>query len=385
MQAITYCLRNEEAGSGRYYNDASAFTDEVLTMGDNLVHDVIEKYICYLTQYDNGNVCSKEEHCFEFLTLGTLWQVYSGDATGLEKFPKQLLSGLTCLRKQGGSLKPGIDFIRGIMSTLFLSPDLYDNLIVQEPTLGQMDKLLDWLDATGEFGREVARLRRWREFLATLPDREASDILATALTFAAWFEDCSEEALGRYTQNVDRYLNEIRPGRYWHEDVIFCGRRRAEYHLNMAGAEIMNRVYREAFAATSQKAVLVPACMRLYQSPVCKAEGDESSLDCKGCTSECSVNRLKILGKAHNFEVLIVPHESSISSAKTESAFIKPETGVVGVACVLNLVSGGWLLKDMGVPAQCVLLDYCGCKNHWSRDGVPTEINMDQLKRILNF
>lgn len=49
----------------------------------------------------------------------------------------------------------------------------------------------------------------------------------------------------------------------WRKDVIFCVSRRAEYHLNMVGAEIMNRAYRERFIKTPKKAVLLPACMCL--------------------------------------------------------------------------------------------------------------------------
>ncbi len=40
---------------------------------------------------------------------------------------------------------------------------------------------------------------------------EATEYLATAISFAAWFEDHSESALGRYTPNVDRFLAEILP------------------------------------------------------------------------------------------------------------------------------------------------------------------------------
>jgi hypothetical protein len=64
---------------------------------------------------------------------------------------------------------------------------------------------------------------------------------------------------------------------------------------------------------------------------------------------------------------------------------LNKDTGVVGVACVLNLISGGWLLDGMGISAQCVLLDYCGCKNHWSRENIPTEINIKQLKKVLDI
>lgn len=383
MYVITYSLRENEINSNGYYRDVSLFADEVLAEMRNLTHGIVKEYMAHIRQKEMQGLSTEEEYGLELLILGTLWQIYSGDASGLDEFPRQLLAALARLRNQGGSLKPGIDFIRGIMATLFLSPDLYDNLSILNTTPEHMEKLLNWLDATGEFNQEVKRLRKWQDYLKTLPQKEASDILATAMTLAAWFNIRSEEALGKYTPNVERYLNEIRQDRYWHEDVILCGRRRVEYHLNMVGAEVMNRVFREAFINTARKMVLLPACMRRLPASKCKACASEGGLNCTGCTGDCGVNRLTKLGEKCGFEVLIVPHESSISASRGENPLIGEDTGVIGIACVLNLISGGWMLRDMDIPAQCVLLDYCGCKNHWSQEGFPTEINIDQLKRIL--
>lgn len=384
MQEITYSLKCGEPDSDSYYRDSAAFADEVLSVIDSLAGPAVEKFMRQMGEdpedEDSG---LKQEHGFELLVLGTLWQVYSGDASGLDKAPGQLLSGLARLRRQGGALKPGIDFIRGIMSTLFLSPDIKDNDFITDPTPEQLDRLLDWLEATGEFNRETERLRIWQDYIAALGRDEAVDLLATAITLAAWFEDAGLEALGRYTANVDNYLSEARPGRYWREDVIFCGRRRVEYHLNMAGAEIMNRIYRRDFISTSKKIVILPACMRSRTDADCKAVPEGGAMHCMGCTGECIVSRLCELGKQLGFKVLIIPHESSLSSSKTKKPLIEEDTGAVGVACVLNLISGGWMMRSMGIPVQCVLLDYCGCKNHWSREGLPTGLNVGRLKRIL--
>ena len=385
MYVITYSLRDSRNLSDIFYQELSTFTDEVLAEMDNLTRAAVDGYVSYLQKEKSLKIRSDEEHAFELLVLGTYWQVYSGDAEGLNEIPQQLLSDLAKLRRKGGSLKPGIDFIRGVMSTIFLSPDLYDNMYKLDVSLRHLEKLLDWLEATGEFSQEVVRLRRWEAYLKTLPGKEAEDVLATAITLAAWFESRSAEMLGKYTVNVDRYLNEIRPEHYWREDVIFCGRRRVEYHLNMVGAEIMNRAYRKAFNETTEKAVILPACMCLLPPSSCKARRDESGLHCVGCTAECSVNSIGKLGREHGFSVLVVSHESSISADKGNALFLSRNTGVVGVSCVLNLISGGWLLDGVGVPAQCVFLDYCGCKNHWSREGMPTEINMEQLKKILGI
>lgn len=381
MYVITYSLKKGETNSDRFYQDIAVFTDEILSEIDCLTRMNIEKYIAFLKKKGNEEIYSKEEYGFEFLVLGVLWQAYSGDATELDAAPKQILSQLGKMREQGGSFKPSIDFLRGILSTIFLSPDLYDNLFVLEANLKNMGMLMNWLEATGEFKYEVKRLRKWHEYLTTLSVKEISEILTASITLAAWFNVRSEEVLGRYTPNVERYLNEQRPERYWREDVIFCGRRRVEYHLNMVGAEVMNRAYRKAFVKTAKKVVVLPACMRLLPDAKCKANSGQ----CMRCIADCNVNHLTKLSMEHGFDVVTIPHKSSISAGRDENSFLEKDVGVIGVACVLNLISGGWMLKEMEIPAQCVILDYCGCKNHWSKEGFPTSINIRQIKTILGI
>jgi len=385
MYAITYLLGEDQTQSDRFYSELSGFTDEVLKEIDSLARAAVEGYMSYRLREKGSRLCSREEYGFELLVLGILWKVYSGDAICLEGMPKHLLTGLSKLRRQGRGIKPGVDFIRGILSTLFLSPNLHDNVNELGVSMEHLDKLLDWLEAAGEFRQEVIRLREWEKYLMTLTDSSAQDILAASVRLAVWFESRSAGVLGKYTQNVDRYLNELRPEHYWHEDVIFCGRRRVEYHLNMVGAEIMNRAFRERFLSAPQKAVLIPACMRLLPDGECKEKKDENGFRCMGCTAGCNVFTLTTMGKEYGFHVEVVFHESSISAGRTTHPVLNKDTGIVGVACVLNLISGGWLLDSMGIPAQCVFLDYCGCKNHWSREGIPTGINMAQLKRVLEI
>jgi hypothetical protein len=385
MYVVTYSLHDSKEASDKFYKCLEAFTDEVLSEIHSLTCDITKNYIAYLKQNGGSRLCSTQEHGFELLVLGTMWDIYSGDAGNLGEVPAQLLTGFVALRKQGGVLKPGLDFIRGILSTIFMSPDLYDHLYRLDISLEHLDKLLDWMAASGEFNQEVIRLRKWEGYLHTLPEDKAKDILASAITLAGWFRIRSEEVLGQYTERVDRYLNERRHDRYWREDVIFCGRRRVEYHLNMVGAGIMNRIYREGFKNTAGKAVLIPACMRRLPPDECKGRTDAGGFHCVGCTPECSVFRLTAMGRKYGFSVHVVSHESSISKNRSHEAYLNKDTGVVGVACVLNLISGGWLLDGMGISAQCVLLDYCGCKNHWSRENIPTEINIKQLKKVLDI
>ena len=70
------------------------------------------------------------------------------------------------------------------------------------------------------------------------------------------------------------------------EDVIFSARPRVEYHLNMVGAEIMNRAFRDDFMKTKRKAVILQACMRYFPKPQCKARSNGLSCECAECTPQ---------------------------------------------------------------------------------------------------
>lgn len=378
MEVITYGLR-EEGTSHSYYATVARFTDEVIAEAAELVQPLIVAFQQWIQRTAPETLCIEEEDLVDLLTLGTLWQVYCDDALNLGALPQQILSGLAHLRQSGGCAKPGADFLRGILATLFLKVE--DNEEPMTPCLHHLKELLEWLDATGEFKQEVQRLQRWQQYFGTLTDGEVADGLASVITFAAWFELRSETVLGKYTEHVDYFLNEIHPQYRWREDVVFCGRRRVEYHLNMVGAELMNRAFRAAFLRTAHKEVLLPGCIRKLPEEDCPATSTPLGYRCVGCTASCRVHQLTRMGEKYGFGVAIITHESSFNSKGIGQTDGK--LGIVGIACVLNLISGGWKAKALGLPAQCVLLDFCGCKNHWHDDGFPTDINLDVLSQIL--
>jgi hypothetical protein len=80
-----------------------------------------------------------------------------------------------------------------------------------------------------------------------------------------------------------------------------------------------------------------------------------------------------------------MPHELSVFSSGTMQPMEDDTVGIVGISCVLTNPSGGWETKDLGIPAQGVLLDYCGCPWHWHEKGIPTDINVRQLLRVLGI
>ena len=383
MDVITYSLRDDQARSDQYYRDVAAFTDKVLAEAQSRIQPLVESFQSYWETLDGGTSPTEAECILELLTLGTLWRVYAGDALGLAQAPRQVLTGLIRLRKRGGRLKQGVDLLRGLLSTLFLFSN--DGRESPTPTLDHLDRLLNWLAATGDFDQEAKRLRAWYDFLASRRPEQASSDLAAVIALAAWFETCSEATLGRYTPQVDQFLTEAHPSYRWREDVIFCGRRRVEYHLNMVGTEILNRVFRGEFVNTARKVVLVPPCMKAQPDDKCKAHSTSIGARCAGCTPGCRVHQLTKLGEKHGFGVLILPDDLRVFSAGGMSLKTDDKVGIVGISCVLTNASGGWQTKDLGIPAQGVLLDYCGCRYHWHKEGIPTDISIGQLAHVLGI
>ena len=87
-------------------------------------------------------------------------------------------------------------------------------------------------------------------------------------------------------------------------------------------------------------------------------------------------------GKVKEFTNEVIAHASDLSLWSPKAGM--ESRGVIASACVTTLVEGGWELKRYDVPAQCVLLDYSGCKKHWHCEGISTELNIRELKRIIN-
>jgi len=385
MEVITYSLRNGQERSDRYYRDVAAFAGEVVAEAEGRVRPQVEALQSYLQEEEEEDPRTFPEHALELLALGVFWQVYAGAALALPWLPRHLLAGLVQLRRRGGWVKKSADILRGALAPLLRSPHHRRPAEPPSLTVETLGRLVSWLAATGDLDQEARRLALWQRFLTTRPAEEAAAALAAAAAFAGWFRRRSEAVLGPYTPQVERFLAEVHPHYRWREDAIFCGRQRVEYHLNMVGTEILNRAFREAFLATRRKAVLLPPCMKARGDSACQARPTPFGARCAACTPGCRVRQLTELGEQHGFAVRILPDELAVFSAGR----IRPEegelAGIVGVSCVLTNVSGGWETRALGVPAQGVLLDYCGCRYHWHREGIPTDLNAGHLLQVLGI
>jgi hypothetical protein len=160
-----------------------------------------------------------------------------------------------------------------------------------------------------------------------------------------------------------------------------CSRVAAEYHLGMVAAEIMNRGLLSEFQKTSRRIVLVPACLRSAPAR-CRARLAAFDLTCTGCRSDCNVNRITHRMRSVGATVFLVPHSTGFSQWLARWQGL-PDVGVTAVACLANIVAGGLEMRARGIASQCLLLDFPGCKRHWTREGLSTELNEERLVQIV--
>jgi len=382
-KTITYSLLNNQNNSEEYYRAIRGFALEVLDKASNAITPAADEFVEYIKEFNLEEVRKTEEYVLELISFGILWYIYGDKALKVKHAPFITLSRMAEWRKKHQEWKPVIDIFRGIMMTLVLLPKHNKTNEIKLPTLEQIDKVCRWFEATGEFREQALRFIRWRAYWSTIDHNSLEGILMSIALYTRWFEQRSNEVLGVYTNNVERFLENSGTHYLWREDRISCSRRRLEYHLNMVGAEIMNIAFREDFINTKITSVLVPGCMRGRPFEECEAIKVKEGLKCQGCLPKCRVNQLRESGIRNKFDVYIIPHASDLSLWSPRPG--KLRRGVIASACVTTLVEGGWELKRYGVPAQCVLLDYSGCKKHWHKEGYPTQLNVHELKRLLKY
>jgi len=383
MEVITYSLRDNQPRSDAYYQDVAAFAASVTLEAENRLRQPLADFQAYLSRTAGEPLRSTPEYALELLMLGVLWNIYARRAGSLPILPQRALVGLVSLRQRNARLKPLADWLRGCLHGLFM----WTNRQAAKPpnTTPGFDRLLAWLQASGDFPQETLRLAAWRDFLQTLPPQQIANILADAQAFAAWFEQASLERLGRYTPQVDSFRTEARASYRWRRDAILCGRSRVEYHLNMIGVVILNQAFREAYLRARRKLLFLPPCMRAKNDSECQATAAPLGERCAACTPGCRVNQLTKLGQKYGFQVLMIPDDLSTLSSTSGQSAASGQLGVVGVSCVLTNLSGGWETRAQNIPAQGLPLDFCGCSYHWHPQGIPTDLNIPQLLQVMGI
>jgi uncharacterized protein len=378
--APTYQIANDQNHAGNYYRKVSRITDLILEKGEEELDSVMEIFSAF-TLGKRQIQKSRYELQIELLTQGILWIYYSRYSTRLTFAKEKTMSFLNYLRAGSrGKLKSQIDKHKGWIMEHFFPYSLEDTLIIALVNPKSYNKWLKWLRSSGEYYHEAHQLSDWYKFWKTHPEIMKTEF-PKILGFSKWFLNFCQAELGMYTANISEFRNNLKTKKN-REDRLQTGKREGEYFLNMIGAKILNLAYRDKFLKCNVRTVFVPGCMRAVNGHNCKAVPGKSGIVCAECNVKCNIYKITMEGKRKGFNVRILLHESNMFSHSSGS-LLPEDCAIVGVACVPCLLAGGWKVRSKGLPVQCVLLNYSGCNKHWHDKGIATNLDLDQLNKVM--
>ncbi len=371
-----YNLR-AEGNSDEFYRKAEQAADLCQQKLKPMCKALLQKFTSHIVSDNIEALRTEDEYFIELIIAGIFIKRYLQSAIHSSPFVLLCLSMLARLRSIS-ALKPVIDSIRGYL----LSPPKNMRTVSEQNalSLSQFKSLLRYLNASGDFSLESDRLNNWYRFL--IKNRHLlPEFYSICTRLVTQFEKETSVIFSNYTSPVDEFINKKATFYHNREDCIFCTRPPIEYHLNIVCAEILNRSFRKDFDTTTKKIVLLPTCMRNNRN-VCKATSGADK-KCQKCSNDCTIGQVTRLCEKYDVETRLIPHSSDFSDT-LKLWQNKPATGLVGIACILNLLKGGYEMRKLAIPSQCVFLDWAGCK-HWTQNGIPTNININRLFSILGL
>jgi uncharacterized protein len=382
---LVYDLRLDGEDSHDYYSEVAAFSRRVLAETDRRAAVALDGYSHDVAAYLHETPRSRGEYALEFLGMGRSIRLYGNVAAATPDWVVFLARGLFQLRRLAHPLKPAVDFLRAGLFQIYMHRNMHrggNAPAGEEFDLNQLARLIQWMQGTGEFEQEWRRLENWRGYCSRLSPGESRQWIAVSIRLFDWFAGEAEAVLGKYTAGVTPFLQTGWAKRFWREDQIFCGRQPVEYHLGMVAAEVMNQGLRADFHQRPRKVVLVPGCMHGARAATCKAVTHDLDIRCAGCDPHCAVHQVTRRMRSEGIAVYIVPHSSGFSRW-LERWQNDPAVGVTAVACMMNILAGGYEMRARGIASQCVPLDFPACRKHWREDEVATTVNQERLVQIV--
>jgi len=193
MDIVTYSLtKSELTDSSEYYQRAADITDELIKESKASIMPIIKSYDSYFNNIEAKMHSELEEKLLELLILGVLMKVYFPRTLELNHVQYKLLTIVNDTRKSSKTLKPTMNLLKGTMSSLFLLSSVRNYKGSRISDIIELHKLILWLEASGEFSKEIKPLKRWEAYLGTLSNKEFQDIFKVVENFAIWFEIRSE-------------------------------------------------------------------------------------------------------------------------------------------------------------------------------------------------
>jgi hypothetical protein len=154
-----------------------------------------------------------------------------------------------------------------------------------------------------------------------------------------------------------------------------------QYHLAMLEIELMNREYSARFRNASRKLAFLPHCLRDLEAD-CRAAPRDIDYACRACSHICNVNAVSTLLRQHGIEPYIWM-QANLKSLFRKLKDAEGGLGVMGVACVPELVRGMRMCVKLGIPVVGIPLNANRCAR-WMGEFHPTSVELEEVLRHVN-
>ena len=153
-----------------------------------------------------------------------------------------------------------------------------------------------------------------------------------------------------------------------------------QYHLYMLEIELTNRLNRLSFIKADRKISLQPYCLK-DQSVSCKAKKKGRDYQCTGCSRQCFQHAASRILKENQIDPLIWMG-GSISKTAIAAHRDNQSFGILGIACIPELVWGMRKCMKYGIPVVGIPLNANRCIRWWG-EFHPNSIDLAELENLL--
>lgn len=183
--------------------------------------------------------------------------------------------------------------------------------------------------------------------------------------------------LRKYTENVEHHLRKLSLTK-WRDRRLATSRE--QYHLYMLEIELTNRAFAEEFRKADRKIALLPYCLQDF-SVSCMSEKAGFDYQCRHCSKRCFQNHTSMILERNNIEPYIWSGGNMKQLAR-HTAEAKSTLGILGIACVPELIFGMRSVRKKGLPVVGIPLNANRCIR-WFGEFLPNSVDLQQLDRLV--
>jgi hypothetical protein len=244
-----------------------------------------------------------------------------------------------------------------------------------KPVIGKTYSLYGHSDTSDDYYKVIKHLADL--CLQKFPEYDEKQFLSQLKKIKKNIKEILETSLSTYTKGVKDHLKRLSLLGLFDSTLRT---NEAQYHLYMMQIELVNRVYKDAFKNSKYKFALLPHCLRDFRLKCLSFPGDIEHI-CKGCTGECYIH----LGSKILRKYGIDPY---ISVTMDQGKLLKEikhkhhSVGVLGIACIPELVRGMKLAVSLGIPPIGVPLDANRC-DRWMGEAHESSFNLKELENLV--